>query len=88
MMVKPSVTELLTKATNRYELVIATSKRARQIVQKRVDEKNAKKLAQEKEVISSSSKEKDKVKEEPAVTVAAEEIASGKVTISRKEEGE
>ena len=32
MMVKPTVQELLTKAKNRYELVIATSKRARQIV--------------------------------------------------------
>ena len=31
MMVNPSVTELLTKAKNRYELVIATAKRARQI---------------------------------------------------------
>lgn len=31
MIVKPSVSELLKKAKNRYELVIATSKRARQI---------------------------------------------------------
>ena len=31
MIVKPSVTQLLKKAKNRYELVIATSKRARQI---------------------------------------------------------
>lgn len=31
MMVKPSVTELLTKADNRFQLVVATSKRARQI---------------------------------------------------------
>ena len=31
MIVKPSVTELLTKSKNRYELVIATSKRARQL---------------------------------------------------------
>ena len=31
MIVKPTVTELLKKAENRYELVIATSKRARQI---------------------------------------------------------
>ena len=31
MIIKPSVTELLTKAKNRYELVIATSKRARQL---------------------------------------------------------
>ena len=31
MIVKPTVGELLTKAKNRYELVIATAKRARQI---------------------------------------------------------
>ena len=31
MMVKPTVTELLTKTENRFKLVIATSKRARQI---------------------------------------------------------
>ena len=31
MIVKPTVTELLKKAKNRYELVIATSKRARKI---------------------------------------------------------
>ena len=31
MIVKPSVTDLLKKSKNRYELVIATSKRARQI---------------------------------------------------------
>ena len=32
MIVKPTVTELLKKAKNRYELVIATSRRARQII--------------------------------------------------------
>ena len=31
MMIKPSVAELLEKVDNRYELVIATSKRARQL---------------------------------------------------------
>lgn len=31
MMVKPTVNELLTKVENRYELVIATAKRARQL---------------------------------------------------------
>ena len=31
MMVKPSVTDLLKIVNNRYELVIATAKRARQI---------------------------------------------------------
>ena len=61
MMVKPTVQELLTKANNRYELVIATSKRARQI--------------------SSGAEVKTKVKEESAVTLAANEIAEGKVDI-------
>ena len=78
MMVKPSVTELLTKAANRYELVIATSKRARQIV----DQRNAEKKA-EKETSS-----KDKKMDESAVTTAAEEIASGKVKIESNEEVE
>ena len=37
MMVKPTVAELLKKAKNRYELVIATSKRARQIAEGKVE---------------------------------------------------
>lgn len=82
MMVKPSVTELLTKTSNRYELVIATSKRARQIVEKRLEEKKAEKEA------NTSSREKDKIKEEPAVTAAAEEIAEGTVQVIREEEQE
>ena len=61
MMVKPTVQELLTKAKNSYELVIATSKRARQI--------------------SSGAEVKTKVKEESAVTLAANEIAEGKIDI-------
>ena len=61
MMVKPTVQELLIKAKNRYELVIATSKRARQI--------------------SSGAEVKTKVKEESAVTLAANEIAEGKIDI-------
>ena len=61
MMVKPTVQELLTKAKNRYELVIATSKRARQI--------------------SSGAPVKTKVNEESAVTLAANEIAEGKIDI-------
>ena len=65
MMVKPTVQELLTKAKNRYELVIATSKRARQI--------------------SSGAEVKTKVKEESAVTLAANEIAEGKVDIIQPE---
>ena len=66
MMVKPSVTELLKKAKNRYELVIATSKRARQI-------------ANGDETLTD-------VDEESPVTLAANEIAEGKVTIVNKNE--
>ena len=61
MIVKPTVGELLTKAQNRYELVIATARRARQI--------------------ASGDKTKTTVKEESPVTLAANEIAEGKVTI-------
>lgn len=66
MMVKPTVQELLTKAKNRYELVIATSKRARQI--------------------ANGAEVKTNVKEESAVTLAANEIAEGKVDIIEPEE--
>ena len=61
MIVKPSVTELLTKANNRYELVIATARRARQI--------------------AAGDEPRTKVREESAVTLAANEIAEGKVSI-------
>ncbi len=65
MIVKPTVTELLKKANNRYELVIATSKRARQL--------------------SMGDKPLTKVKEESPVTLAANEIAEGKVEIVRED---
>jgi DNA-directed RNA polymerase subunit omega len=61
MMVKPTVSELLKSAQNRFELVIAASKRARQIA-------------------SGSEKLTDKDEESP-VTLAADEIAEGKVKI-------
>lgn len=63
MMVKPSVTELLKKANNRYELVIATARRARQI--------------------AAGEEAKTNVKEESPVTLAANEIAEGKVEIEK-----
>lgn len=66
MIVKPTVTELLKKAKNRYELVIATSKRAREI--------------------SAGAEVKTKVKEESAVTLAANEIAEGSVEIIKPDE--
>ena len=64
MIVKPSVAELLERAENRYELVIATSKRARQL--------------------AAGAPQLTDVKEESKVTVAANEIAEGKVSIVKE----
>lgn len=61
MMVKPTVKELLTKVDNRFGLVVATAKRARQI-------------ANGDEVLINTD-------EEAPVTIAANEIAAGKVTV-------
>ena len=68
MIVKPTVSELLTKAKNRYELVIATSRRARQIAE--------------------GAEVKTDVKEESPVTLAANEIAEGKIKIIEPEEAQ
>ena len=65
MIVKPTVTELLRKAKNRYELIIATSRRARQIAM--------------------GATPLTKVDEKSPVTIAANEIAEGKVNIIRDE---
>ena len=59
MIIKPTVTDLLKIFNNRFELVIVTSKRARQI--------------------SAGQTPLTKVKERSAVTLAANEIAEGKV---------
>lgn len=61
MMVKPSVTELLIKTDNRFELVVATAKRARQI--------------------SKGDITLVKTTEQSPVTIAALEIAEGKVEV-------
>lgn len=60
-MVKPSVTELLKKVDNRFELVVMTAKRARQL--------------------SKGDKPLTNKQEESTVTLAADEIAEGQVTI-------
>ena len=70
MIVKPTVGELLTKAQNRYELVIATARRARQISEERRNR-----------IANSGEKQKNDTKQESDVTLAAIEIAEGKVKI-------
>lgn len=61
MIVKPTVTDLLKIVDNRYMLIIATAKRARQI--------------------AAGSTPLTKVDEKSTVTLAANEIAEGKVKI-------
>ncbi len=65
-MVRPSVTELLTKVNNQFELVVMTAKRARQL--------------------SKGDKPLTNKQEESTVTLAADEIAEGQVTICQEEE--
>lgn len=61
MMVKPTVEELLKNVDNRFELVVATAKRARQL------SKGEKTLTDKEEAST--------------VTLAADEIADGKVKV-------
>ena len=64
MMVKPTTAELLQKTKdNKFRLVIATAKRARQI--------------------ANGSEKLTSVNEEAPVTVAANELAEGKVAIEK-----
>lgn len=66
MMVKPSVTDLLKKVDNRFTLVVATAKRARQL------SKGENALVDKEEAST--------------VTLAADEIDAGKVTIMEERE--
>lgn len=66
MMVKPSVEELLERVDNRFELVVTTAKRARQL--------------------SNGDKARTDKKEASAVTLAADEIAEGNITIAEEPE--
>ncbi len=65
MMVEPSVTNLLKKVNNQFELVVVTAKRARQL--------------------SKGDKPLTDKQEESMVTLAADEVAEGKVTIIEEE---
>lgn len=66
MMVKPTVSDLLKNVDNRFELVVATAKRARQL------SKGDKALVDNEEAST--------------VTLAADEIAAGKVTVAEENE--
>ncbi|MCI8352169.1 MAG: DNA-directed RNA polymerase subunit omega [Clostridia bacterium] len=65
-MVKPTVSDLLKNVDNRFELVVATAKRARQL------SKGDKALVDNEEAST--------------VTLAADEIAAGKVMVAEENE--
>lgn len=65
MIVKPTVNELLEYAENRYALVIAASRRARQIAK--------------------GDTALTDISDKSPVTIAANEIAEGKVSINKQE---
>ena len=67
MIVKPTVNELLEHVENRYALVIATSKRAREIAKG------------DDPLISTQEKS--------PVTIAANEIVEGRISVSGQENG-
>ncbi len=80
MLSKPNVKEILPKVGNRYQSVLALSKRARQIEKRRLDIRNN--LKERK--VERDSKEYKELDEEclnEAVNQASEEIAQGKVYI-------
>ena len=66
MMTKPTVADLLEKVDNRYKLVIATSKRARQIAE--------------------GNKPLTETEDVAYVSIAADEIEDGKITIEEEED--
>ena len=61
MIIKPNINQLLEKINSRFDLVIAVSRRARQL--------------------SNGSSPLTKEKEESMVTIAAHEVAEGKVIV-------
>ncbi len=64
MMVKPTVSDLLKNVNNRFELVVATAKRARQL--------------------SKGDTPLVNTEEASTVTLAADEIAAGKVMVAEE----
>ncbi len=83
-MIYPPIDKLVSKTGNKYELVIATAKRAREIA-------NAERAKEKEEAdvqfsVTKSSSKADKNYKKPIVK-AVEEISEGKVYITKDGEG-
>lgn len=86
-MLRPAITQLITKNESYYSLVIGVAKRARQITEELYEENEKEKSKEVKENTTlATNHEFNKVKEEPSeikkpVQLAVDDIASGRYKI-------
>ncbi|MBS6445228.1 MAG: DNA-directed RNA polymerase subunit omega [Ruminococcus sp.] len=86
-MLRPAITQLITKNESYYSLVIGVAKRARQITEELYEENEKEKNKEVKENTAiATNHEFNKVKEEPSemkkpVQLAVDDIASGRYKI-------
>lgn len=86
-MLRPAITQLITKNESYYSLVIGVAKRARQITEELYEESEKEKNKEVKENTTlATNHEFNKVKEEPSemkkpVQLAVDDIASGRYKI-------
>ncbi len=85
-MLRPAITQLITKNESYYSLVIGVAKRARQITEELYQESEREKSREVKENTLATSHDFTKYKEEPSeikkpVQLAVDDIASGRYKI-------
>ncbi len=90
MMLYPTIQDLTKGEINRYELVIATAKGARKVIEKDIEEREAEQRKKDLERLNSKDKKAPVVGEnlpEKAVTIAIKKIYAGEFAISLENEG-
>ncbi len=91
MMLYPTIQELTEGKINRYELVIATAKGARKVIEKDIEVREAEQKMKEIDRSGTKDKKAPVVGEnlpEKAVTIAIKKIYAGQFSISLENEGE
>jgi DNA-directed RNA polymerase omega subunit len=91
MMLYPTIQELTGGKINRYELVIAAAKGARNVIEKDIEKREAEQKKKELDKNATKEKKAPVVGEnlsEKAVTIAIKKIYAGEFTISLENEGE
>jgi DNA-directed RNA polymerase omega subunit len=91
MMLYPTIQELTEGKINRYELVIATAKGARKVIEKDIEVRESEQKKKELDRSSTKEKKAPVVGEnlpEKAVTIAIKKIYAGQFSVSLENEGE